>query len=195
MFYMVNGCNLHVDASDVLRLTTDAAEGQIGVQDVAATLKDWAQPFPVADDWMDTPPDLSAGSGEDIEDHVREIEQNLETQVAEWAEEWNQKAVEADAKFRQGLADFRDSQIEMAEVMAEFVAEGQPIPEADLQRLRQMRQKALNIRPDMPPEWAEWVNSSPAFVLLDIYEQHRFPTGERHRSSPRRRTKRKRRRR
>jgi death-on-curing protein len=36
MFYMVNGCNLHVEVVDVLSLTTDAAEGQIGVQDIAA---------------------------------------------------------------------------------------------------------------------------------------------------------------
>jgi len=83
MFYMVNGYDLHVEASDIVSLTTDAAEGQIGAQDIAATLKNWAQPFPTADDWMETPPDLSAGSGEDIEDHVRDIEQNLETQVAE----------------------------------------------------------------------------------------------------------------
>jgi len=33
MFYMVNGCNLHVEAIDLIRLTTDAAEGQTGVQD------------------------------------------------------------------------------------------------------------------------------------------------------------------
>lgn len=52
MFYMVNGYNLPVEALDVIGLTTDAAEGQIGVQDIAATLKDWAQPFPANDDWM-----------------------------------------------------------------------------------------------------------------------------------------------
>jgi death-on-curing protein len=52
MFYMVNGYNLPVDASGVIGLTTDAAEGQLGVQEVAAILKDWAQPFPTYDDWM-----------------------------------------------------------------------------------------------------------------------------------------------
>jgi death-on-curing protein len=54
MFYMVNGYNLAVEAIDVISLTTDAAEGQIGVQDIAARLKDWAQPFPTPDDWMGT---------------------------------------------------------------------------------------------------------------------------------------------
>jgi death-on-curing protein len=52
MFYMVNGYNLPVEALDVISLTTDVAEGQIGVQDIAAMLKDWAQPFPANDDWM-----------------------------------------------------------------------------------------------------------------------------------------------
>jgi len=50
--YMVNGYNLPVEAIDVIGLTNDAAEGQIGVQDIAAKLKDWAQPFPTHDDWM-----------------------------------------------------------------------------------------------------------------------------------------------
>jgi death on curing protein len=52
MFYMVNGYNLPVETIDVISLTTDVSEGQIGVQDIAAMLKDWAQPFPVNDDWM-----------------------------------------------------------------------------------------------------------------------------------------------
>lgn len=54
MFYMVNGYNLHVEAMDVIGLTTDAAEGQVGVQDIAAVLKEWAQPFPMPDEWLDT---------------------------------------------------------------------------------------------------------------------------------------------
>jgi death-on-curing protein len=54
MFYLVNGYNLPIDAADVIGLTTDVAEGQLGVQDIAALLKTWAQPFPVSDDWMGT---------------------------------------------------------------------------------------------------------------------------------------------
>lgn len=53
-FYLVNGYHLHVEAWELIGLTNDAAEGQIGVQDIAATLKDWAQPFQVPDDWMGT---------------------------------------------------------------------------------------------------------------------------------------------
>jgi death-on-curing protein len=34
-------------------ITTDAAEGLMGVQDIAAVLKDWAQPFPTPDEWID----------------------------------------------------------------------------------------------------------------------------------------------
>ena len=54
IFYMVNGYNLPVEASDVIGLTNDAAEGQLGVQDIAFILKDWAQPFPTDDNWMGT---------------------------------------------------------------------------------------------------------------------------------------------
>ena len=32
----------------------DVAEGQVDVQNIAAVLKDWAQPLPVSDDWMGT---------------------------------------------------------------------------------------------------------------------------------------------
>jgi death-on-curing protein len=56
MFYMVNGYNLHVEASGVISLVTDAAEGQIGVQDIAAILKTYAQSFPTPDDWMGSEP-------------------------------------------------------------------------------------------------------------------------------------------
>jgi death-on-curing protein len=54
LFYMVNGCNFHAEAGEVIGLTNDAAEGLIGVQDIAATLKVWAQPFPTSHDWMGT---------------------------------------------------------------------------------------------------------------------------------------------
>lgn len=53
MFYMVNGYNMPVEAGLVIGLTTDAAEGQIGVQDIAAVLKEWAQPFETPDEWID----------------------------------------------------------------------------------------------------------------------------------------------
>jgi death on curing protein len=52
MFYLVNGYNLPVEAGEVIGLTTDARSDQIGVQDIAAILKDWAQPFPDDHDWM-----------------------------------------------------------------------------------------------------------------------------------------------
>ncbi|WP_264033684.1 type II toxin-antitoxin system death-on-curing family toxin [Mycobacterium interjectum] len=56
MFYMVNGYNLRVEALDVISLITDAAEGQLDVQDIAAILEQWAQPFPAPDEWLDRPP-------------------------------------------------------------------------------------------------------------------------------------------
>jgi death-on-curing protein len=56
MFYLVNGYNLPVEAVEVIGLTTDAAEGQLGVQDIAAILKGWAQSFAVADEWMESAP-------------------------------------------------------------------------------------------------------------------------------------------
>lgn len=52
MFYMVNGFNVNVEALELIGLTTDVAEGQIGVQDIAQILKVWAEPFPTPDDWM-----------------------------------------------------------------------------------------------------------------------------------------------
>lgn len=54
MFYSVNGFDVDVEAGDLIGLTNDVAEGLLGVQDIALTLKDWAQPFPVPDDWMGT---------------------------------------------------------------------------------------------------------------------------------------------
>lgn len=53
MFYMLNGYNLFAEASEIVGLTVDAAEGQIGVQDIAAILKAWAQEFESPDDWIE----------------------------------------------------------------------------------------------------------------------------------------------
>ncbi|MDY6999017.1 MAG: type II toxin-antitoxin system death-on-curing family toxin [Actinomycetota bacterium] len=54
MFYMLNGYGIEAhDQGDIVALVVDVAEGQLGVQDVAAKLKDWAQTFPVRDNWMD----------------------------------------------------------------------------------------------------------------------------------------------
>ncbi|MDW5610003.1 MULTISPECIES: type II toxin-antitoxin system death-on-curing family toxin [Mycolicibacterium] len=53
MFYMVNGYNLHAEAGDIIGLTVDVAEGLIGVQDIAAVLKAWAQEFDAPDDWIE----------------------------------------------------------------------------------------------------------------------------------------------
>ncbi len=58
VIYLVNGYSVPVQANDVVSLMLDAAEGRSDVADIAATLREWAQPFPPADDWMDTPPDL-----------------------------------------------------------------------------------------------------------------------------------------
>jgi death on curing protein len=54
MFYTVNGYDVESEAGDTIGLTNDAAEGQLGVQDIAAILKAWAKPLPVPDNWMGT---------------------------------------------------------------------------------------------------------------------------------------------
>lgn len=51
MFYMVNGYHVTAEAGAVVGLTVDTAEGLIGVADIAATLKVWAQPFDIGDEW------------------------------------------------------------------------------------------------------------------------------------------------
>lgn len=56
VFYQINGHWLLVDDSAVVGLVVDVAEGQLDVPNVAATLKSWAYPFPVSDEWMDTTP-------------------------------------------------------------------------------------------------------------------------------------------
>ena len=53
MFYLVNGYNLRAHAVDVVGLTVDVAEGQIGVEDIAAILKAWAQEFETPEDWTE----------------------------------------------------------------------------------------------------------------------------------------------
>ena len=159
-----------------------------------------------ADDWMETPLDLSAGSGEDIEDFIREIDQNLETQVAELTERWNREERDPKliANFEESLAAVYASQAEAAETMWECLTERKPPPETLLQELRQGRQILLDVGLEVAPEereeWAEWVNSIPAFGLLEVYEEvqerrrNSFPTRERPRPSPSRRAKKKRKR-
>jgi death on curing protein len=53
VFYQINGYMLAVDDGDVVALV-DIAEGQLDVPNIAATLKAWAHPLPVSDDWMGT---------------------------------------------------------------------------------------------------------------------------------------------
>jgi death on curing protein len=53
MFYMVNGYHVPAEAGEVVGLTVDAAEGQKGVADIAATLKVWAQQFDTTDEWIE----------------------------------------------------------------------------------------------------------------------------------------------
>ena len=162
-----------------------------------------------ADDRIETPPDLSAGSGEDIEDHIRDMRQNIETKAAEWTEQWNRE--ERDPKLiadvQEALADVYASQAEAAETMWECLTERKPPPETLLQELREGRQILLDLglkvgqeEPEELEEWAEMVNSIPAFGLLQVYEEvqerkrNSFPTRERPRPSPSRRAKKKRKR-
>ncbi|MGP4055219.1 hypothetical protein ACTWP6_10430 [Mycobacterium sp. 4D054] len=53
MFYMLNGYNLNAEAGEIVGLCVDVAEGQIGVPDIAAVLKAWAEEFPATDEWTD----------------------------------------------------------------------------------------------------------------------------------------------
>jgi death on curing protein len=52
VFYMMNGYDILAEDGQVIALVVDVAEGQVGVQDIAQTLKSWAEPFPVVNDWM-----------------------------------------------------------------------------------------------------------------------------------------------
>jgi death on curing protein len=54
VFYKINGYLLAVDDGAVVALMVDVAEGQVDVPNIAATLKDWAKPLPVPDDWIGT---------------------------------------------------------------------------------------------------------------------------------------------
>lgn len=54
VFYQINGYELAVDDGDVVALVVDIAEGQLDVPNIAASLKVWAHPLPVSDDWMGT---------------------------------------------------------------------------------------------------------------------------------------------
>jgi death on curing protein len=185
MFYMVNSYNLHVEAIDIISLMTDAAEGQVDVQDIAATLKGWAQPFPTADDWMDTPPDFSAGCRErpeghttdieqNIEAQIAELEQNLETEVAKWADQGKQDALQLIGEFRLASAALQENLDDIAENRRLLEAAGLMSDER-YEELRGMRQKLLDmqLRLDLPQEWVEWVNGQPAFAGLDGEKQHR----------------------
>ncbi|MGO8966896.1 type II toxin-antitoxin system death-on-curing family toxin [Mycobacterium sp.] len=196
MFYMVNGYNLHVEAIDIISLTTDAAEGQIDVQDIAATLKDWAQPFPTADDWMDTPPDVSAGCRERPEDYttdveenieaqIAEFEQNLETQVGKWAEEWKQDALRSDRNLRIAWAELQENLHELAEMRRRLEATAYPLSIEAYEGLRRARQNMLDmaIALELPPEWVESVNAHPAFAGLGG-DTERKSRGPQQRKSP-----------
>ncbi|WP_407686018.1 type II toxin-antitoxin system death-on-curing family toxin [Mycobacterium sp. HUMS_1102779] len=55
VFYQINGYGLSVDDGAVVALVVDVAEGQLDVPNIAATLKAWVRPLPVADDWMCSP--------------------------------------------------------------------------------------------------------------------------------------------
>jgi death-on-curing protein len=52
VFYEINGFEINVDDGLIIGLVVDVAEGLKGVQDIAQTVKAWAQPFPIDDDWM-----------------------------------------------------------------------------------------------------------------------------------------------
>lgn len=54
LFYTLNGYDALAEGGDVVALTNDVGEGLLDVLEIAATLKDWAQPFQVPDDWMGT---------------------------------------------------------------------------------------------------------------------------------------------
>jgi death-on-curing protein len=53
MFYTHNGYDVVAEAGDVISLTNDVGEGLLDVVQIATTLRNWARPFPVRDNWMD----------------------------------------------------------------------------------------------------------------------------------------------
>ena len=58
MFYQINGYIIAsaIDPGRVVGLVVDVAEGQLDVPNIAAILKDWAQPFPTPEEWIDDDP-------------------------------------------------------------------------------------------------------------------------------------------
>jgi death-on-curing protein len=59
VFYQINGHVIReIDPGLVVGLVVDVAEGLLDVQAIAATLKQWAVPFPIPTDWVedDSPP-------------------------------------------------------------------------------------------------------------------------------------------
>jgi death on curing protein len=54
VFYEINGFEIVADDGLIIGLVVEFAEGLKGVQDIAKTVKAWAQPFPIDDDWMGT---------------------------------------------------------------------------------------------------------------------------------------------
>ena len=169
MFYLVNGHSLPARSHDVVSLMLDAAEGRCSVEDIAATLKDWAQPFPPADDWMDTPPDFSRANRADeaqIAELTKKMLDDLDSMV---------QANAVDHELRTAFAEFWKFLDEVARAFEQRNALGSPLPEESRQRLREFRHKALTIHPDMPLDWLEMVNAHPVFLMLDTIDSQRAP--------------------
>jgi death-on-curing protein len=64
VFYEINGYTIstEVDPGQIVGLVVDVAEGLVDVPNIAAVLKDWAQPFPTPGEWIDDE-DPSDGRG------------------------------------------------------------------------------------------------------------------------------------
>jgi death-on-curing protein len=59
VLYEINGYSIStlVDPGQIVGLVVDVAEGLLDVPNIAAVLKDWAQPFPIPAEWIDEDPD------------------------------------------------------------------------------------------------------------------------------------------
>ncbi len=177
MFYLVNGHSLPVGSDDVVSLMLDAAEGRRDVEDIAATLRDWAQPVLPDDDWMDTPPAHPRMSRID-ESEIAELTQKMFQDLNAM-----QAAHGLDHNLKVAFAGFWESLDEMAESVEQLVELGLPLSKKTVKKLRGFRQKVLDGHPDMPAEWAEsvpaeWaerVNAHPVFVMLDAIDNQRPP--------------------
>lgn len=169
MFYLTNGYALSVRADDVVGLMLDAAEGRCDVADIAATLSGWARRFPQTDDWMDTAPVFS---------RVRRVD---EAQIAELTQsmlhdlERMLSAHGIDNDVRAAFVAFWESLDELARPVEQSIALALPLSAESLKSLRGARQRALDIYPDMPPEWAQKVNAHPLFVMLDSIDNDGQP--------------------